>query len=355
VVVRYTVESKVETARKAVGKDAKTGGEEGDGWRSVRELARSDGSAPVAVNVDPGVEVGGTVETTVTVTGGLLTTLGGERVGGGELASGRGEIPVGGRDVTSVSGKEEMSVDGEDVMSVSGKDVGSVSGKDVGSVSGKDEISVSGNELVSVSGKDVVRVGGNDEISVGGKDERSRMDRLGADGDTVLGEGGEVLKDVRDGMEMVVPVGVDVGKLVSSENDGREEDWVEPRVVMEGDVLELDGGTVELESEGWDDEELVGSGVVVGDVFGSLLDGLEVELDSTGGLDVGVKEDEEDVELEELDERVEVDPGSVSERTTNEGKELVDSESVGVGVVVDREMDDDSVLVIVEDVRLELE
>jgi len=85
-------------------------------------------------------------------------------------------------------------------------------------------------------------------------------------------------------------------------------------------------------------------------VVDGLLDRLEVELDSTGGLDVEVKEDEEDVELGE----VEVDPGSISERTTNEGKELVDSESVGVGVVVDRETDDDSVLVIVEDVGLEL-
>lgn len=90
------------------------------------------------------------------------------------------------------------------------------------------------------------------------------------------------------------------------------------------------------------------------DVVDRLLDRPEFELESTGGLDVWVKEDEEDVELEELDETVEVDPGSLSERTTNEGKELVDSESVWVGVMVDSEMDDDSVLVIVEDVELEL-
>jgi len=155
---------------------------------------------------------------------------------------------------------------------------------------------------------------------------------------------------------MVVPVDVDVGKIVSSEKDGgrEKEDWVEPRIDMEGNMLELDGGTVELESEGRDDGELLRSGEDVVDVVDRLLDRLEVELDSAGGLDVGVKEDEEDVELEELGERVEVDPGSLSEKATTEGKELVDSESVGVGVVVDSEMDDDPVLVIVEDVELGL-
>ena len=199
----------------------------------------------MAVNVDPGTGEGGIVEITklVTVTGGLLTTLGGERVGGGELASGRDEISVMGNDVILVGKKDRMSVSGKDVMPVGGKDVASVSGKD--------EMPVGGNEEVSVSGKDMVSVGGNDEISVRGKDERSRVDRLGADGDTELDEGSRDLKDVREGMEMVVPVGVDVRKLVSSEKDGgREEDWVEPRTVMEGDMLELDGGTVELEPEG---------------------------------------------------------------------------------------------------------
>jgi len=91
----------------------------------------------------------------------------------------------------------------------------------------------------------------------------------------------------------------------------------------------------------------------VGGVVDRLLDRPEVKLNSTKGLDVGFEEDE-DVELEELEERVELDPGSLSKKTTTEGKEIVDSESVGVGVVVDREMDDDSVLVIVEDEELEL-
>ena len=57
-----------------------------------------------------------------------------------------------------------------------------------------------------------------------------------------------------------------------------------------------------------------------------------------------------DVEFEE----VEVDPGSLSERTTNEGKVLVDSKSIGFGVVVYRETDDDSVLSIVGDLGPEL-
>lgn len=91
----------------------------------------------------------------------------------------------------------------------------------------------------------------------------------------------------------------------------------------------------------------------MGGVVDRLLDRPEVKLNSTKGLDVGFEEDE-DVELEELEERVELDPGSLSKKTTTEGKEIVDSESVGVGVVVDREMDDDSVLVIVEDEELEL-
>lgn len=94
----------------------------------------------------------------------------------------------------------------------------------------------------------------------------------------------------------------------------------------------------------------------MGEVFGRLLGGLEVELDSTSGLDVEVKKDEEVVELEELDEGVEVDPGSLSEKTTTDAKGLVGSETVGVGVVVSCEIDDGSVLllVIVEGVRLEL-
>jgi len=84
------------------------------------------------------------------------------------------------------------------------------------------------------------------------KDERSGVDTLSADGDPEPDEGSKDLKDVREGMEMVVPIGVDVGKLVSSEKDGgrEKEDWVKSRIVTEGDRLELNGGTVELESEG---------------------------------------------------------------------------------------------------------
>ena len=97
----------------------------------------------------------------------------------------------------------------------------------------------------------------------------------------------------------------------------------------------------------------------MGDVVGRSLGRLEIELDSTGGLDVGVKEGEESVELEELGKTVEVDPGSLSEREVNEVEELVGdevgSESVGIVVVVNCEIDDDpTLLLVIVDVGLEL-
>ena len=312
--------------------------------------------------MDPGEGEGGIVESTklVTVTGGLLTSLEGKKVGEGELVSGNDE--------TSVGGSDEASVSGNDVISVGGNDEVSVSGKDEISVGGEVEVSVSGKDEMSVKGKDVMSVGGKDEILVSGRDERSVTDTLGVEGDTELDKGGRDVKDVGKVVEMVVPVGVEVGETLPSEeeDDGIEnENWIELVIVMEDkgrvtesdsedDTLELDGRIVEPESEGCDDEELLGSSDDVGNVADWLLGRLEVELDSEVGLDVGVKEDEEGVELEELGGRVEVDPGSLSEKTTTEGKELVDRESVGVGVVVDCEMDDDSVLVVIEDVGLEL-
>ena len=207
----------------------------------------SDGSTPVAVNIDPGEGEGGTVGITklVTVAGGSLTRFEGERVGGRGLVSGKDETPVGGNDGISVSGKDEISVGGEDGVPVGGKD----------------GVPVGGNDEISVSGKDEISVGGKDEISVGGKDERSATDRLGVD--MGLDKGGREYGDVRNGMEVVVPVGVEVGKIVSSEedNDGREKKLVELGIVMENenrvtggdsevDILDPDGETVELESEG---------------------------------------------------------------------------------------------------------
>lgn len=145
----------------------------------------------MAVNVDPGAGEGGTVEITklVTVTGGSLTPLGGERVGEGELAPGRDEISVSGSDVVSGSGKDEISVGGNDEISVDGNDEISVGENEEMSVSGKDEVWVGGNDEISVSGKDGVWVGGNDEISVRGKDERSGVDTLSADRDTEFDNG----------------------------------------------------------------------------------------------------------------------------------------------------------------------
>lgn len=261
----------------------------------------SDGSNPVAVNVEPGVGEGGSVEITmvVTVDGGVLTSLEGKRVGESELVSGGWE------------GEEEPG-------------------------------------------------GLEDETMVGRKDVRSVVVGLGVGEDTKLDKGGKVVIDVGRGVGTVALVGVNVGKNVSSvkEVGEGEENWVGLRIVMEvnglvtdedsvteGDMLELEGGTVKLESE-----KLFSSSEGVWDVVDRLL-----ELDSVGGLDVGVKEGEEDVELEELGKRVEIDPGSLSERTTKDDEE-VRRESVGIGVMVDSGMDDDSTLlvVVVEDGGREL-
>lgn len=293
----------------------------------------------MAVNVDPGEGEGEIIEnsTVVTVTGGLLTSLEGGKVGGS--------------DETSVSGNDEISVSGSDEISVNGND----------------EISVGGNDEMSVSLKDGVLVGGKEETSVGGRDERSVVGGLGVDEDPEPDKGGRDVKDVGKEVEMVVPVGVEAENIVSSEEEdsGRvKENWVELEIVMEDegsvteggvedDMLESDGETLGLELEGCDDEELLDSSEDVGEVVGRLLDRLEDELDSIGGVVVGVKEGE-DVELEKPDESVEVDSGSLLEKTTTEGKELVRSESVGVGVVVDCEIDEDSVLMEVEEVRLDL-
>lgn len=122
--------------------------------------------------------------------------------------------------------------------------------------------------------------------------------------------------------------------------------------------LGLDGGITGLEPGGWDDKELPDSSEDSGDVVGGLFGGLEIELGSTGGLDVRVKEDGENVKLKELDKSVVVSQGSLSERMVDEGKEIggneVRNDSVGIGVVPDPRIDDDSsLLVAVEGVGLE--
>ena len=177
----------------------------------------------MAVNVEPGTGEGGVVEITrlVTVTVGSLAMLGGSRVGGEELVSGGEE------------GEEESRGLGDEMV-VGGKDEGSmVVRPDVGGREGKEESE-----------------GLGDGIVVGGKDEGSTVKELGMDeGGNVCGrvraEEGRDVKDVREGMEILV--GVDVGIIVS---------FVEGSEREEGGGVEL--GFVIGDSGRVTDEEMLG-------------------------------------------------------------------------------------------------
>jgi hypothetical protein len=198
---------------KAVGKDGKTSGEDGDD--SMSEL---EGSAPVVVNVEPGVGEGGTVEITrlVTVCVGSLAGL--ESVGVGES-----ELVTGGWEVKEESGGLEDEMVG----------------------GGKDELGSTVNKLGVGEGGDA--------------EEESE----GLEGEMVRGEDDEL-------GSMVNEPGVDVGVIVLFVEEERlelgsvmEDDGVEDEdmlgeiedtelelitdedTVEEDDSLELDGDTVE--------------------------------------------------------------------------------------------------------------
>ena len=318
-----------------MGIDGKTGGEDGDGWRSVKELAGSDSPASVGVNVEPGIGEGGVeIRKSVTVSGGSLTTLEGSRAGESELmpgdweglmvnGSGVGEdtkLGERGRDEggMSVGGMDEGGMD-EGGMSVGGKDEGgmSVGGKDEGgiSVGGKDEggMSVGGMEEggMSVGGMEEggmsvggMEEGGTDEggkenggmdeggkenggMDEGGKDEGSMVDGSGVGEDTKLGERSRDVIGVREEMEMVVSVGVDVGKTVSIvEDGGREEGGIELEVEVEddgpstgGEILgEIEDSELELDT----DEGRVTEGDLKGGISKLELDDETKELESAG-------------------------------------------------------------------------
>lgn len=172
----------------------------------------------MAVNVEPGTGEGGIVEITrfVTVAVGSLAMLGGSKVGGLELMSGGAE------------GEEELGGLGDEIV-VGGKDEGSmVDRAEVGGEEGEEELGGLGDETV-----------------VGGKDEGSTVKELGMDeGGNVDGgvrvEEGRDVKDVREGLEILV--GVDVGIVVS---------------FVEGSERE-EGGGVELDSGRVTDEEMLG-------------------------------------------------------------------------------------------------
>lgn len=182
VVVIYTVESRVEMAIRAVGKDGKTS--EGD-WTTVTVSGGPDESTTVRVNVGPGTGGDVSVETTklVTVNGGSLTRLEGDRPGETELMSGIRE----GEDML-VGGKDEL---GLTVIELS-KDEGGM--EDVGE--GRDVKDVrEGLETVVVVGK---VVDGIVEKGVGIEEEdRSEFwfvmedDILRPDGETVRLELGD--------------------------------------------------------------------------------------------------------------------------------------------------------------------
>lgn len=164
-------------AIRAVGKDGKTSGEDGDDWMSVRESAGFEDSVRVIVTVDPGAGEGGGVETIrlVTVSGGLLTRLDGDRSGETELVS-RGR-----------EGKEML-------------------------VGGIDELWLM-----------VIELG----VSEGGSVEG--------------GKGVEEGKDVRGGLERVVVVGKDVGVVLKERNGGEEDSSKLVSVMEEdGGTVELE-------------------------------------------------------------------------------------------------------------------
>jgi len=164
---------------KAVGKDGKTSGEDGDD--SMSELAALEGSASVVVNVDPGVGEGGTVEIKRLVTVSVGSLAGLESVGVGES-----ELVTGGWEINEESGGLEDEMVG----------------------GGKDELGSTVNELG-------VGEGGNEESE-------------GLEGEMVKGEKDEL-------GSMVNELGVDVGVIVSFVE---EEDWLELGSVMEDDRVE---------------------------------------------------------------------------------------------------------------------
>ena len=234
----------------------------------VKELAGSDNSAPVGVNVEPGIGEGG-VETTklVTVTGGSLTTLEGNRTGGLELVSGgwEGEEELGGLEGETAGGKDEGDRD------EGGKDDGG-EGRDEGG-EGRDE------------GKDKGRDEGREE---GKEEERPITNGLDVGEDTKLGERGKEVEDMGEEVEMVVSVGIDVGKIVPlvKEDGGKEEGGIELGVTV-GDgrrtkdeemLGEIEGTELELTTN----EDSVIEGDLKGNIPESELDDGSTGLESEG-------------------------------------------------------------------------
>lgn len=240
-VVIYTVESRVDTAIRAVGNDGKRSGEVGDGRELVRKLAGLEESIRVTVTVDPGAGEGENVGVTrlVIVDGRLLLTkVEGDGFGETEL------VIVGCELLTRVEGDgfgetELVTVGSELLTRLEGDGLGET-------------------ELIIVDGRSLTRLeddrlGGTELLSggrerpVSGKDElASTVNELGVNegGNVEGGEGVEESTDVEDVRERSDPVvtvgrGVDViVKLVKERSAGEEEGSELGSVMEEGEVTE---------------------------------------------------------------------------------------------------------------------
>lgn len=172
VVVIYTVESKVETAIRAVGKVGKRSGEDAEGKDDVEKTGGLDESIRVTVTVDCGTgeDVSGEIIRLVTVDGGLLKRLEGD----GEKVSGDWE--------GLVSGKDEL-----------GSMVGELGVNDVGEVEGREGVEEgTGVEDVREGLETIVVVGKGVDVIV--KLVKEGNGEEGSELESVI-EGGEVIED----------------------------------------------------------------------------------------------------------------------------------------------------------------
>lgn len=344
-VVIYTVESRVDTAIRAVGNDGKRSGEVGDGRELVRKLAGLEESIRVTVTVDPGAGEGENVGVTrlVIVDGRLLLTrVEGDGFGETEL------VIVGSELLTRVEGDGFGETE---LVTVGSKLLTRLEGDGLGET-----------ELMIVDGRSPTRLeddrfGGTELLSggrerlVSGRDELgSTVNELGVNegGNVEGGEGveeGTDVEDVRERSDPVVTVGKGVDvivKLVKERSGGEEEGSELGSVMEEGEdgILELDGETVRLGLKGRDKGEMLGRLVVeieededieleklkdvelvelVEDVELEPLEGVELEVLLE---DEGLVEPVEDVRPKELDEDVELSGGSLEEKVLNGGDDV---------------------------------
>ena len=312
-----------------------------------------DESVTVTMDVDPGAGEGGGVETTrlVTVNGGLLTRLDGNRLGETKLVSGGWEgeemlsCEKGGWDVRDVGEGEDWTEDGvsgggweDDRLKLDGGTVESEPEGD-GELLGEPVVDLKEGEKDGGS-EELEKDGGSEELKKGvGPEELEKgvgSEELGKEvGFEKLGKdvGSEELENDLE-LEKLVG-GVELDELEGDDELGKLVGDVELEELV-GDVeLEKLVGDVELEELVGD----VGLGELVGDVELEKLDE-EVELEELDDVELEELEDIEleeleDVELEELDEDVElevlddveVSEGSLSETVLNGG------EDIGVGLV----------------------